>query len=1105
MKNTSLLSRFTLGAALACAAFFTTGCPTVPPADPLEAAPQVQSFSASESLVPVGTTVKLSWSVENATEVKIEEVALGAISGVSELTGQVDVAITRDSLFVLTARNARGAADKAVVSVRVGSGEGALLLTALPRSVAAGEPVTIAWSAPGAGSVTLSANPGGSIDLAGQGGVGSVVVNPTANTVYTLTAGVRSATVDVSVLPALLSFEGTIDVLQTSDAGSTDAGSSDAGATDAGVSDGGVVVAGTVTLTWTTANATRVTITSPGRPVLLDERDPARVASGSFVDSIPAPIDPGQLFPYLLTVYGPGLTLTKTVVMSVPGNPAVLTFTGPKYASPLSDGGVTLSWTTREADGVTLAADGVPVYRAPSGSVAAGSVSLPKPANDTTYVLTATNSRGGSVSKSLLVDIVGAPTVMLTATPSTVAPGDPIAVSWTGTEIRNVRISLVGGSALYHSDATVADTGSLPNPISFFADQVVRIDVDNGAGQSASATAPITVTGALQFSIPAGSTRAGEAANVSWTTGATITGLPHDDIVVRTGSTGFEDITSTGATVTITGDGATRFAPVGFSAPFFGKQVGSEVWIDADGYMSFSEIGVSNYSSVAIPSSKMEAYSIAPCWTDSTATGHWLVKDVPTGGNVLIVQWDAKFQVKVFSTGQVDVEYKTAPSSCGGRGVRGPYGDTGFAFTNTLAANLGLTLFGPKTSPTPVRVNQEFPLVGTVTSNGVVSTVRGDLGPVVRANEFYVSEAMVNPSPSVGAAGQWFELFNARSTPIDLTGWTIGATDGGVASPLSGVIPAHGVLVVGASNDPALNDDAGVSIALTGAPLGLDAGVLAIARNGTLSTLTWPALPTGVSVNLDIGPYRFSTDTSSSVARAQTCAPTTGYGSFGQLGTPGTKQDCGFPYVLTQIRPGYFDISSTGSKAVFAEATKDDDNFTLQLTGAPFTFFGTPFTSTVISTNGFIAFDTVPVQAGPSINHFPDAFPSTSDVNGAVVLFGGDLIGRYADSEVYYQRVGANVDPAAAAPHWIVQWHHWSHFSSSAGDVLNFQVKLFDDGVIEYHFGKMTSFGSSSRYGAGISSVTWLENPAGTQALVVNTRSYTPGISPDSSFRFSPR
>ena len=253
----------------------------------------------------------------------------------------------------------------------------------------------------------------------------------------------------------------------------------------------------------------------------------------------------------------------------------------------------------------------------------------------------------------------------------------------------------------------------------------------------------------------------------------------------------------------------------------------------------------------------------------------------------------------------------------------------------------------------------------------------------------------------------------------------------------------------------------------------------------------------------DVGPYRFSTDTSGSPARAQQCAPTTAFGAQLQLGTPGVAGGCGFAYVWQEIRGGgYFDISATGTAGVLANL--DDATFTLPLTGAPFPYFGVPKTSANVSANGFLSFDGTVLD-----NQFVDSFPSTADVNAVVAPFGSDLIGKWPDSGLYYQRVGANVDPAAASPHWIIQWHHFSHWATfdlypTEGDELDFQVKLFDDGVIEFHYARMAS-GSSARLAAGLRSVTWLENPAGTQALVINSHSYTPGISPNSAFRFTPR
>ncbi|MFT3711237.1 MAG: lamin tail domain-containing protein [Archangium sp.] len=1073
MKTTSLVSRFSLAALFS--AIVSTGC-TVPPPDVLEPAPAITSFTTSAGEVAIGSTVTLTWSVENATEVKIDELKLGSISGVSGNSGSVDVAITGDSLFVLTARNARGASDTAVVAVRVGAEAGDVLFTAFPETIAAGEQVTLAWSAPGSTAVTLSAAPGGAIDLGGQTTSGSVVVTPTASTMYTLTAGLRTKTATITVRPTLLSF--------TSSSLSADAGA-------------------TVTLSWATANATRVQLTAAGRGTLADVTDAASVASGHFDDVLPAVADPGQLFAYQLTVSGPGSMVTDELVVSLNGSAAVLTFTGPKYVSQTSTAPIALNWTTRDADAVSIAVAGTIIYRAPASAVAAGSLQLPHPTADTTYVLSATSQRGGSATKSFVVDLVGQPSVTLTATPSTITAGAPVTLSWAGTDVRNVSISSSTTGPMFKL-ADASDTGSATGTFTFAQDSVVRIDVDNGAGLKAFATTTVTVsTPAVQLSAPAGSMRAGERVSVSWLPATTtITGLPHDDVVARTASTGFDDISSTGTPVTfVSSDGPAKFEPVGFAAPFFDRLVGDQVWIDIDGFMSFSEVGDHAWSTAALPTGKIEPYSIAPCWYDTSGfTGYWQVKNLAVG-KVLIVQWGSKFQVKVFSSGQIDIEYKTS-QTCSQRGIRGPRGDMGFGFTPvSVSANTGLTLFGPKVSPVNIKMSHDLPVVGTVELGGQPVGIRAELGRVIIPSDLSISEAMFSPAASVGAAGQWFELYNATSRPIDLTGWALALPDGGTGA-LSGMIAAHQVLVAGATTDAALNDDAGVQVALTGFATPLDAGTVALSRNGNAPNFTWTGATPGTSIVNDFGPYKFSTDTSSSVSRAQVCAPTTGFGSVGQLGTPGTAGGCGFPYVWEELRGGYFDISTTGTKAVIE--TLDDSTFNLPLTGAPFTYFGTAQTSANVSANGFLSFDGTNRDS-----QFPNAYPEATDVNAVVAIFGGDLIGMYPDSAIYFQRVGANVDPAAAAAHWIIQWNHFSHWETydsypTIGDHLDFQVKLFDDGSIEFHYARMAS-GSYTRLASGFHSVTWLENPAGTQALVVNARAYAPGISANSAFRFSPR
>jgi hypothetical protein len=150
-----------------------------------------------------------------------------------------------------------------------------------------------------------------------------------------------------------------------------------------------------------------------------------------------------------------------------------------------------------------------------------------------------------------------------------------------------------------------------------------------------------------------------------------------------------------------------------------------------------------------------------------------------------------------------------------------------------------------------------------------------------------------------------------------------------------------------------------------------------------------------------------------------------------------------------------------------------------------------------VSADGYLTFDLTSAN-----NLFSSNFPSTTAPNSVIAVYADDLGGRLANSSVKYRRVGMNEDPFASAPHWIVQWSHWSHV---ADDDLNFQVKLFDDGVIEFHFAAMTSGPSTTPYGSGISANTWIENAAGTQALTINATSETPGISPFTAYRISPR
>lgn len=1063
-----------------------SGCPKVPDADPLVAAPHIISFTGSAATVPVGGKVTLSWKTENATAIKIEELKVGAVSGVENFEGSLEVGITGDSYFVLTVRNARGAADSAIVVVRTGASEEELLISALPTTVEAGQATTIAWVAPGATAVTLVAAPGGAIDVGTQTATGVVTVSPTATTVYTLTAGGRSVKTTVTVAPTLISF--TASTL----------------AADAG---------GTVTLSWATANATRVQLSAPGRGTLADVMDAAAVAAGSFDDTLPAVVDPGQLFAYELTVTGPGAMITRSLVVGIDGHPAIPTFTAPRYARAGGDAGIRLAWTTLQADGFTLSTGGNEFYRAQPSAVASGNVTVAAPTADVTYTAKATNSRGGFATATATIDVVGAPSVTLTATPTSPMVGEAVTLAWSGMDVRNVVITDSSGVVVFRG-TDVTDTGTVPTTVRTAVTTTYRITADNGVGDSTSATVTVTPTNPLVITrSPAGSLRRGQQATLTWPSTQTLYGLPHKNVVVNTASTGFDDIGTTGTDINFASDfwEVVEINPMDFTAPFYGKLVGSRVWVTTNGYISFLPANDINYSDVALPSSKLESMSIAGCWDDNTLgtpAVKWQVK--PDGaGKVLIVQWTdidnaidtVTFQIKLHSTGQVDLEYQSWTGTSGHAGIQGRRANEGFDVSASRGSGVGISFFAPVTTGTAdFDIVSELPIVGFVAANGSYLPVPTDIGTVVTARDLSLSETMVTANATVGANGQWFEFFNTRDTSIDLTGWSFGLADGGSSAPLSGTIAAKGSLVVGATVDGTLNDDAGVQLALTGfTTSGDDAGTLVFGRNGAFSSFSWADPSPGVAQVSDFGPYRLSTDTSSVVPHPVTCAATAGYGSTGQLGTPGVDGTCGFGYTYTEIRPGFFDISGIGTAGI-SGTSFDSQAFDIDLAAAPFPFFGAPRPVAHVTTNGFVSFGAAPTAS----ETMSGSVPSTSDVNLVIAAFGDDLDKNSSlPTQIYWKRVAANLDPAAAAPHWIVQWSHFTHYSCD--DDLNFQVKLFDDGKAEIHFAEMRSVSCSTQYGSGVSANTWVENAAGTQALTINANSLTPGISPNSAFRISPR
>ncbi|MGV3624576.1 MAG: hypothetical protein ACO1OB_27400, partial [Archangium sp.] len=305
--------------------------------------------------------------------------------------------------------------------------------------------------------------------------------------------------------------------------------------------------------------------------------------------------------------------------------------------------------------------------------------------------------------------------------------------------------------------------------------------------------------------------------------------------------------------------------------------------------------------------------------------------------------------------------------------------------------------------------------------------------------------------------------------------------------------------VIGASADPTLNDDAGVTLAwgASGFTLSQDAGTFSIgtADAGGAGFNYWGLEDggRGSSLNVDPGPIVGTTGTPGLV----TCASTTPYGfqTPPQLGTPGCNAGCGFPYTLKPIPVHYVDISDGG---VVIGATADNGLGIATFGpdgGSPLPkLFGTPISRLSISANGYML--TSIETTGANENKVV----ASSTRAGSVAVFWDDLKAGVGGN-TYWKLFEPGEDPLTPARHWIVQWKKYTYWTGGPDD-MNFEAKLFEDGTVEYHFGVMTS-GSSLNYANGNSATVWLENPAGTQALVVGASQ--PVIAPNTAYRFTPR
>ena len=1071
-----------------------SGCRIEKPATVVPLPPSIDAFTASAPRVAPGGVVTLSWKTSEAKAIELREASTGALNVAADaFEGSLDVTVSANSLFVLTARGPGGTDARAVSVTLQDTGVGEVTFQALPPGIVGGESTTLVWTAPGATAVSLSDGTG-TVDVRGQRSSGAVTVTPLFDTTYTLTAGTVTRTAAVVVDPAVLSLEAAPQAVAPGE---------------------------TVTLRWTAAGAERLLITSPGRGPLAEITDPARIASGSYADVAPA-LPSGGVIAYVVSAVKGTATRARQAEVFVGTDLAIVRFDAPPVASPGAS--YSVRWQTLAADRVELKLDGTVIHQtATAAAAASGIFVVTAPTSDFAVELVATNTRGGRVSQVLQVDVVGVPTTAtLTASPATVTASQPVTLTFACPEARRVRIVDATGETVFSVTGQVAEGGTAlayPN-----ADTTYTLFADNLLGNPAvSATAAVTVTG-TPITVTQFPPTAISGQNVQLTasqSGALYYGFPHP-LVQRSNQADFIDIRATGIRVLESGSNvATVDLP--FTTWLWGTRQTGPLTISRAGWMAWGAPLVVNSSETTLPSTSTTAAPglIAPFWDNLSLTGTDSAVFAQLVGNApeqsLVVQWDhlevassatteVTFQARVHQNGMVSFHYQTMTLSSSTyssftAGVQDNSQKLALTVSGTPVGNSAVYFFSPVTSVSTRVVKGSrwggFVQVGNarmrVSQPALALDVPADLG---------VSELMFRPAATL-PNGQYLELFNRTAGPLDLTGWELRSSSS--AAPFSvanGFSLQPGLTLLGASTDPLENDDAGVSVSWGAFSLSPDAGTLTFTNPDAGLSLPYagPAdAGTGTSLEID-----FNTYLARSGAPALICPATRTFGSQTPLqhGSPGTLGNC-FGYSAPQSIPSrYVDISATGARLVNSATAVDGRTvpITLAATGsdpAPLAF-GVRQPVVSMSIDGWMSWGST-----TSTNYSNKSVPSSTTPLGLMAPFWDDLQTIDASpTDLYWKRFAANEDPVTTAAHWVFSWHHLRHFNTSPADDLNFEVKLFEDGTIEYHYGTMTS-GTSSNYADGNSATVWLEEPTGFYALPLSVND--PLVAPNTAYRFVPQ
>ncbi len=426
----------------------------------------------------------------------------------NETTLTTSCSLKRSNTIMLMLFGHRGASVRITISSQSDPAPTASFSVS-PESISCLESATLTWSTENAESVSID-NSIGEVDSSG-----SLIVSPTTDTTYTLTAtGAGGSTTASATLAVTCAAPNAVLAVDPAE----------------------IIVGESATLTWSSEWAESASITPD---------------IGSVDTSGSQSVSPTETTTYTLTTTGPSGTATSSVTLTVnePAPVAAIQAYPETNDNPLLCGNsVTLMWETENAETISISPD-LPDLEA------SGSVSV-SPSETTIYTITAAGPGGTATDSTTVVISCPEPTASLTADPASIVTGNSATLTWStdnaletfldngeGTDSEAVDLS---GSKVVQPEETTTYTLTAKN---------------GGHETPARVTLEVTYPApTILFSASPEQVTAGESATLSWSVeyADTVTIEPGPGAVDASGSYTVTPLQDTVYTLTASGSGGSE-------------------------------------------------------------------------------------------------------------------------------------------------------------------------------------------------------------------------------------------------------------------------------------------------------------------------------------------------------------------------------------------------------------------------------------------------------------------------------------------------------------------------------------------------------------------